>query len=150
MSRKFQIILYSVLILGVCILFKVTDEKRQISRNGETVEILVMKFPDCAYEGKYDTKPNIRFSLEGETFNKSIKSKYCRLLHRDYFSENIRGIKVLTNKERSLFVFPYEEFTTEMICFILIELIFLFCLLKVIFIKENSEEENEINLEIEN
>ena len=89
MSRKFQIILYSVLILGVLILFKVTDEKRQISRNGETVEILVMKFPDCAYEGKYDTKPYIRFSLEGETFNKSIKSKYCRLLHRDYFSEKV-------------------------------------------------------------
>ncbi|ARV10062.1 hypothetical protein BTO05_10595 [Winogradskyella sp. PC-19] len=142
MSRKFQIILYLVLILGVLVLFKVTDEKRQISRNGETVEILVMKFPDCEYRGKYDTKPNIRFSLEGETFNRSIKSKYCKILHRDYFSKNIRGIKVLTNKERNLFVFPYEEFTTELICFILVELIFISCLLKIIFRKEKGEEEN--------
>lgn len=131
MNKFFLAVLFIVLIVGSALVSLSTFQKYSLLKNGEQVKAIVLKFPQCEYINK-DYKQFLKFSFEGKTYKKRIKIKHCRLLKEKYYDKGLFKVDLITNNERDFFIFPFENIMIEIISFILIELIFMYCLFRIL------------------
>lgn len=108
-----KILIFGSLFLIVISSFGIwnTSKKKEVLLNGKEIEVLVT---DAPFSCNYRRKPSFKFEYDNITYSKHAW-KYCKTLKRGDI------IKLKTNSEHSIFVFPDEKIKTEIIaCYFLL------------------------------
>ncbi|WP_412986770.1 hypothetical protein [Pontimicrobium sp. IMCC45349] len=136
-NKKVLAIVYVLLIVLAAFLAKSIFEKRELLKKGTKIEVTVLKLPNCDYVRKNDYK-FLKFSFENKTFSKRIKTKYCKKLRENGLYEGSK-LMLITNKEKDIFLFSFENFKINIISFFLVELVFVYCLFRLFFNKRKED-----------
>lgn len=130
LNKKVLAASYLLLIIGAAFLSKSIFEKYTLQRKGTEIEVTILRIPSCENISKRNYK-FLKFSFENNSYQKRLKGKYCKKLRAEGYKEGSK-MKLKTNEENNSFVFPFENLQFEIISFILVELVFIYCLLRLL------------------
>lgn len=103
--------------------------KFQVLRNGEHVEVVIYNAAECR-KGKHDTSKGFKFHFEGEVFHK-LYSGNCNDIHQKFLKKDL-NLNLITNKNRSVFLFPDENLLFGLISYVIIFCVFGYTAFRVI------------------
>jgi hypothetical protein len=103
-----------VIIVLLSIIFSIGVYKKiDTLNNGEKITAYVIDIPRPCKNAYKSFKPYFRFSYNDRVFTKNIKGDYCRTLAKG------DEIMLITKSGSSFFVYPNENFKSEVVVIIL-------------------------------
>ena len=113
---------FVILIIAIVLFFR-NWEKFQLLKNGEQIEVSVFEIPVNCDLGPSKISPYFKFVFEEKIYTKKISKNYCQL------KKNSK-VQLLTNDERSLFVFKDESITSELVALCIMFIVGIYCVLR--------------------
>jgi hypothetical protein len=124
-----------VIIVLLSIIFSIGVYKKiDTLNNGEKITVYVIDIPRPCENAYRKLKPYFSFSYYDRVFTKNIKGDYCITLAKGDV------LTLITNNDNSYFIYPDENFKSDIIVIILFYAFGLF-----LFFKKQKNENNHIN-----
>jgi hypothetical protein len=129
MFKKVIPFILIVLLVGIAYLITLGVRKFQVLRNGEYVEVVMYDASRCRND-KHDSPKGFKFFFEEGVFYKRYRGN-CNTIYKKFLRKDLR-LHLITNKDRSVFLFPDENLFVNLISYIIIFCVFGYTAFRVI------------------
>lgn len=129
MLKKVISFIFIVLLVGIAYLITLEIRKFQLLKNGEQIEVTIYHASECR-NGKHDTSKGFKFLFENEVYFKSYNGN-CNVIHEKFLKKDLK-LNLITNENRSVFLFSDENLFVNLISYIIIFCVFGYTAFRVI------------------